>query len=172
MNQPKHKEPVKAYVAFGSNLGDRLATIKRALAELRGNVSISVKQVSSIYETEPVGFLDQGPFLNGVLELETELGPQILLQALFAIENKLGRVREQHQGPRTLDLDLLFFGDLLLEERELVLPHPRLHERAFVLKPLLEIAPKLKHPGLGKSVEELCEETLKGAILRKLGERL
>lgn len=166
------EETVRAYVAFGSNLGDRFDFIRKALVELRKHPSISVQRVSSVYETEPVGFLDQGPFLNGVLALDTQLSPQSLLQALLAIENKLGRVRLQHQGPRTLDLDLLFFGDLLLDETDLILPHPRLHERAFVLRPLLEIAPDLRHPRLGVSVEGLCKETLKGVILRRLNESL
>lgn len=162
----------RAYVAFGSNLGDRLGTIKSAIAELRQSPEVFVQKISSVYETEPVGYLDQGPFLNGVLELEAQLSPQDLLESLLAIEIHHGRVREQHQGPRTLDLDLLFYGDLRLEEADLILPHPRLHERAFVLKPLLEIAPSLVHPVLGKTVEELCEDTLKGAILRRLRERL
>ncbi|MDF1661065.1 MAG: 2-amino-4-hydroxy-6-hydroxymethyldihydropteridine diphosphokinase [Planctomycetota bacterium] len=168
MNQREPRELVKAYVAFGSNLGDRFSTIKQALTELRGHASILVQRVSSVYETEPVGFLDQGPFLNGVLELDTSLSPRSLLQVLLDIENKLGRVREQDQGPRTIDLDLLFFGDLLLDEENLTLPHPRLHERAFVLRPLLEIAPKLQHPCSGRTIEDLCEETLKGVILRIL----
>ena len=156
----------RAYIAFGSNLGDRLRTLQKALSELQGRPKITVTQVSSVYETEPVGYLDQGPFLNGVLELETSLEPGDLLAVLLGVEARFGRVRDKKDGPRTLDLDILFYGDLLLESEDLILPHPRLHERAFVLLPLRELAPELVHGRLAKTVDELCRETLKGAVLQ------
>lgn len=161
-------ETQRAYIAFGSNLGDRLATLQAALSELQNRPKITVTKFSSVYETEPVGYLDQGPFLNGVLELETSLEARDLLATLLSIEAMFGRVRDKKDGPRTLDLDMLFYGDLLLESEDLILPHPRLHERAFVLIPLRELAPNLVHGGFGKTVEELCQETLKGAVLRRL----
>lgn len=157
----------RAYIAFGSNLGDRLGTLQAALSELQSRAKIKVTKLSSVYETEPVGYLDQGPFLNGVLELETSLEAMDLLAVLLGIEAMFGRVRDKKDGPRTLDLDMIFYGDLLLEREDLILPHPRLHERAFVLLPLRELAPELVHPVLAKTVEELCQETLKGAVLQR-----
>jgi 2-amino-4-hydroxy-6-hydroxymethyldihydropteridine diphosphokinase len=134
----------RAYVGVGANLGDREATIKRAL-ELLGPV-----RVSGLIETEPWGYADQPRFLNAVAELETDEGPRALLGRLLEIERGLGRRREgPRYGPRTIDLDLLLYGDEQLDEPGLVVPHPRLHERAFVLGPLVELAPDLVVPGRG-----------------------
>ena len=133
-----------AYIGLGSNLGDREETIRRAV-ELLG-----AARVSTLLETEPWGYADQPRFLNAVAELETDEPPRALLARLLEIERELGRTREgPRYGPRTIDLDLLLYGDDRLDEPGLGLPHPRLHERAFVLEPLAELAPELVVPGFG-----------------------
>ncbi|HEV3404498.1 MAG TPA: 2-amino-4-hydroxy-6-hydroxymethyldihydropteridine diphosphokinase [Gaiellaceae bacterium] len=133
-----------AYIGLGSNLGDREETIRRAV-ELLG-----AARVSTLIETEPWGYADQPRFLNAVAELETDEPPRALLARLLEIERELGRTREgPRYGPRTIDLDLLLYGDDRLDEPGLGLPHPRLHERAFVLEPLAELAPELVVPGFG-----------------------
>ncbi len=108
-----------------------------------------VTAVSEIRETEPVGPVEQGPFLNGAVRIETDLGPRELLERLLAVEQRLGRVREERWGPRTIDLDLLLYGDLVVDEPGLTVPHPRLHERRFALEPLADLAPSLEIPGKG-----------------------
>ena len=134
----------RAYVGLGANLGDREATIRRAAALL------GVARLSPILETEPWGYADQPKFLNAVAEVETDLGPRQLLDRLLEIERQLGRVREgPRYGPRTIDLDLLLYGDEVVEEPGLSVPHPRLAERLFVLEPLAELDPALNVPGKG-----------------------
>jgi 2-amino-4-hydroxy-6-hydroxymethyldihydropteridine diphosphokinase len=142
----------RAFVALGSNLGDREAAIRGALAELDSEPGIAVAAVSTLIDTEPVGFLDQPRFLNGVAAVETELSARDLLAVLLDVERRFGRVRDgvPSQGPRTLDLDLVLYDDAEIDEPGLSVPHPRLHERAFVLGPLAEIAPGLEVPGKGK----------------------
>jgi 2-amino-4-hydroxy-6-hydroxymethyldihydropteridine diphosphokinase len=141
----------RAFVAFGSNLGDREATIRSALAALADADGVEVAGVSSLEETDPVGYLDQPRFLNGAVELRTELSPRDLLELLLAVEARFGRDRAAVPagGPRTLDLDLLLYENEKIEEPGLILPHPRLHERAFVLRPLAELDPALEVPGKG-----------------------
>lgn len=141
----------RAYVAFGSNLGDREGTIRAALADLAAEPGVELLAVSSLLETDPVGYLDQPRFLNGAAALETSLGPRELLGLLLDVERRHGRRREgvPAQGPRTLDLDLLLYGDVEIDEEGLQIPHPRLHERAFVLDPLAELDPALEVPGRG-----------------------
>ena len=136
-----------AYVALGANLGDRLATLRAAVERLRE--AGTVEAVSPVYETDPVGYADQPPFLNAVARLRTEAEPAALLARLLSIEADLGRVRSFPNAPRTLDLDLLMHGAARIEDERLILPHPRLHERAFVLAPLAELAPTLEIPGHG-----------------------
>jgi 2-amino-4-hydroxy-6-hydroxymethyldihydropteridine diphosphokinase len=142
----------RAYVALGSNLGDREATIRAALEELAAAPGVAVVAVSSLVETEPVGYLDQPRFLNGAVALETDLPPRNLLDLLLAVERGFGRLREgvPAQGPRTLDLDLLLYEDLELDEEGLQIPHPRLHERSFVLGPLVELDPAIQVPRKGQ----------------------
>ncbi|MGE3809498.1 MAG: 2-amino-4-hydroxy-6-hydroxymethyldihydropteridine diphosphokinase [Gemmataceae bacterium] len=145
-----------AYIALGSNLGDRQATLDQAVARLRSTPGITVKKVSSYVETEPVGGPPgQDKYLNAAAELEIALSPRALLDQLLHIEAELGRVRSEPNAPRTLDLDLLLYGDQVIDEPGLQVPHPRLHERVFVLQPLAEIAPGVRHPRLGRSVHGL-----------------
>jgi 2-amino-4-hydroxy-6-hydroxymethyldihydropteridine diphosphokinase len=146
----------KAYVAVGANLGDRAGTIRTAFERLDALPGVSVEAVSSLSETDPVGpVLDQPRFLNGAARLETTLTPRELLTALLGVEAALGRVRDGAAGgPRPIDLDLLLYGDERLDEPGLTVPHPRLHERRFVLEPLVELEPGLKVPGKG-TVEAL-----------------
>ena len=134
----------RAYIGVGANLGDRQATIRAAVAALRGVVG-----VSQLRETDPVGVVDQPPFLNGAVVLETELSPRELLDALLAGEREHGRERRERWGPRTIDLDLLLYGDESLDEPGLTVPHPRLHVRAFALEPLADLDPGLVVPGRG-----------------------
>lgn len=140
----------RAYVGVGSNLGDREATIARAIDLLGARVDVVA--VSALRETEPWGYADQPAFLNGVVAVDTELGPRKLLDVLLGIEQELGRVRGDgpRYGPRTIDLDLLVFGEDALEEPGLTVPHPRLHERTFALEPLVELDPELVVPGRGR----------------------
>lgn len=141
----------RAYVGLGSNLGDREATLRAVVAELAATPGVEVMAVSTFVDTEPVGYLDQPRFLNGVVVVETDLPARRLLDLLLAVEARFGRDRAAvpAQGPRTLDLDLLLYGDARIDEDGLRVPHPRLHERAFVLGPLLEVAPGLEVPGKG-----------------------
>jgi 2-amino-4-hydroxy-6-hydroxymethyldihydropteridine diphosphokinase len=146
-----------AFVSLGSNLGDREAHLRRALQALDTTRGVRRLGTSRIYETDPVGPPPQGPYLNAVAEIETGLEPRALLQRLLRIEAEEGRVRRGARGEaRTLDLDLLLFGDRCIDEDELIVPHPRLHERAFVLEPLCELAPQWVHPRLGRTVAELA----------------
>jgi 2-amino-4-hydroxy-6-hydroxymethyldihydropteridine diphosphokinase len=145
----------RAYVALGANLGDRERTLREAIAALAAEDGIEVVAVSTLRETDPVGVSEQPRFLNGAAELETTLTARELLDLLLAVEQRFGRVRiPGEHGPRTLDLDLLLYGDELIEEPGLAVPHPRLHDRRFVLEPLAELAPGLVVPGRG-DVESL-----------------
>jgi 2-amino-4-hydroxy-6-hydroxymethyldihydropteridine diphosphokinase len=141
----------RAYVGLGSNLGDRESTIRSAVAELEAAEGVEVVAVSTLVDTEPVGHLDQPRFLNGVAALETSRPARELLDLLLAVEARFGRDRASVpvHGPRTLDLDLLLYGNAEIEEPGLRIPHPRLHERAFVLGPLAELEPDLEVPGKG-----------------------
>ena len=149
----------RAYVALGSNLGDRERTLRDAVDALAAEDGVEVVAVSRLVETEPVGFVDQPRFLNGVAALETDRPAGALLELLLDVERRFGRVREgvPAQGPRTLDLDLLLYGDAAIDEPGLQVPHPRMHERAFVLEPLAELDPRLEIPGLG-AVEAILAE--------------
>ena len=148
-----------AFVGIGSNLGEPEQQIAAALEQLAAEEGIELVAVSALRETEPVGYLDQPSFVNGAAQLETELPPRELLERLLSIEARLGRVRGEGPrfGPRTIDLDLLVYGDETIDEPGLTVPHPRLPERRFALEPLAELAPNLEIPGLG-AVQALLAE--------------
>lgn len=141
---------MQAFVGLGSNLGDREGTLRRAVELLSAVPGVEVVAVSSLRETEPWGLAEQPRFLNAAAAVETDLSPRELLDALLAVERELGRRREgPRYGPRTIDLDLLVYGDEIVHERGLTVPHPLLHERRFALEPLAELAPDLVVPGRG-----------------------
>lgn len=144
------------YIALGTNLGDRLANLRAAIDALLPEVPVVDK--SYVYETPPWGFEDQPAFLNMVIKAETKLEPEALLTYLKRLEVDLGREQNFRWGPRLIDLDILFYDDLVLDSPPLVIPHPRLHERAFVLVPLADVAPDLVHPVLQRSVSDMLAE--------------
>ena len=145
------------YIALGSNLGNRLANIRKAI-ELMKREGIEIIDESSIYETEPVGYRKQGWFLNSVVKGRTELSPRRLWKRLEKIEKSMGREKEIKWGPRIIDLDILFYGNKILNGKQLHIPHSELHKRKFVLVPLGEIAPELVHPVLKKTISELLRD--------------
>lgn len=149
-------EPVTVYLGLGSNLGDREENLDHALALLAGKVSL--EDVSSIYETEPVGYEAQPLFLNLVCRISTVISPEELLLLAKEIEVGMGRVAVFANAPRPIDVDILVYGNVIMEAQELTIPHPRLQDRAFVLIPLAEIAPNLVVPGLQKSIARLSSE--------------
>jgi 2-amino-4-hydroxy-6-hydroxymethyldihydropteridine diphosphokinase/dihydroneopterin aldolase/2-amino-4-hydroxy-6-hydroxymethyldihydropteridine diphosphokinase len=146
---------VTAYLALGSNMGDREDHLNKALELLGKAEGVEVLKVSAFLNTEPVGYTDQPDFLNAVVEVETTLDPYALLFLCNEIEQALKRKRIIHWGPRTIDVDILLFGDLVLEDEKLTIPHPRMLERDFVMRPLHEIAPKALHPLTKKTIAEL-----------------
>lgn len=152
-----------AYLGLGTNLGDREGHLRAALKELAGLPTMEIAAVSSIYETAPVGLTDQPDFLNLVVSVRTALSPRELMDALLHIENKMGRVRTVRWGPRVIDLDLLLFGESVVEIPGLSVPHPRLRERSFVLLPLAEIAPDLILPGETATIKKLSEKLLENS---------
>lgn len=160
-----------AFIALGANLGDRRATFQRAVGLLTERLHIAVQSCSALYETAAVGGpANQPPYLNAVLSVATDLSPRELLAALLQTEDACGRQRTERHGPRTLDLDLLLYDDLVLADAALELPHPRLHLRRFVLKPLCDIAPRLLHPRLGRSFDSLLSGLNDDDMVRLLAE--
>jgi len=147
-----------AYIALGSNMGDRELNLLRAVAEIGRIPDCKVTGLSSFYETSPVGVTEQPPFYNAVLRIQTALSPHELLERLIRIETDVfGRTRTTHWGPRRIDLDLLLHGGTTISDDRLTVPHPRMSERRFVLQPLCDIAPDLVHPVVGKTIAELLE---------------
>lgn len=160
-----------AYLSLGSNIGDRERNLREAIGRL-GELG-TVKKVSSFYETEPVEFTEQPWFINCAAELETTLTSRELLNGILSIEQAMGRERVQPKGPRLIDLDILLFDDIVVTGQSLTIPHPAMHERRFVLEPLVEIAPEVKHPVRKKTVRELLEQLPADApIVRKVSARL
>ena len=167
MAKKKAKKPAKkpatggakiVYLSLGSNVGDREEYIEQAIFLLGKIKGVEILRRSSNYETDAVGGPEQPQFINAAVSLRTTLSPQKLLEEIHTIENALGREREVEWGPRTIDIDVLLFGDVILSEDELQIPHPLLHERLFVLQPLKEIAAHVIHPVLEKSIEDIYEE--------------
>jgi 2-amino-4-hydroxy-6-hydroxymethyldihydropteridine diphosphokinase len=156
------------YLSLGSNLGDREAQLKDALARLR--TAGRVVRVSSFYETEPVEFSKQPWFLNCAVAFETGATPPGLIKTILRIEQEMGRRRVQKKGPRVIDIDILLFGDEVVESEELTVPHPAMTERRFVLEPLAEIAAEVRHPVKGKTVRELLRGLPEGQAVRKVKE--
>ncbi len=154
------------YLSLGSNLGDRAANLRSAIAAL--DALGKVTAVSALYETEPVEFRAQPWFLNCAVAMETELMPKQFLARVQAIEQQLGRRRVQPKGPRTIDVDILLFGNSVVDTPALVIPHPAMHERRFVLEPLVEIAPEARHPVLKRTVREMRDALPPGEAVRKV----
>ena len=153
------------FLGLGSNLGDREVNLRRALAELE-SPTLHLLRTSSIYETEPIGFLDQGWFLNLAAEFETDLFPKQLLARLQRVERSMGRHRTVKDGPRIIDIDILLYGSSVIKSDELEVPHPRYRERRFTLAPLAELAPTMKDPVTGRTMAELLN-ALKGQTARR-----
>ncbi len=157
------------YLSLGSNVGDREANLKNALVRL-GDLG-KIISLSSFYETEPVEVTAQPWFLNAVVALETEKMPKQLLASVLRVEQEMGRRRLQKKGPRTIDIDILLFGNSVVATKGLTIPHPAMHERRFVLEPLAEIAPEVRHPVFKRTIHELLEALPAGQTVRHLGKR-
>jgi len=146
----------RAYLSIGSNLGDRINYLKKALEKLKQN-NIQIIKSSNIIETEPYGYKEQGKFLNMAVEIDSDLEPFELMKLISKIESELGRIRTKRWGPRVIDIDIIFYDYLIINEPDLKIPHPDMQNRFFVLKPFQEIAPDFVHPVLKKTITELLE---------------
>ena len=160
------KMPTTVYLSLGSNVGQREVQLRDA--QLRLATIGRVSAVSPVYETEPVEFTAQPWFLNCAVAIETDQTPQQLMAAILRIEEEMGRRRVQKKGPRSIDIDILLFDDLVLESKELTIPHPAMHQRRFVLEPLADIAPQVLHPVFRKTIRELLDALPAGQQVRKL----
>lgn len=159
----------RIFLSLGSNMGDRAGHLAQALAGL-GERGMRVVRKSSVYETEPVEMREQAWFLNSVVEVKTDLTAGELMQTLLEIERSMGRERRVPKGPRVIDIDLLLYGDEVVREEWLQIPHPRMAERRFVLEPLAEIAPEVRHPVLGRTIAELLAEASDRSEVRKISQ--
>jgi 2-amino-4-hydroxy-6-hydroxymethyldihydropteridine diphosphokinase len=157
------------YIGFGSNIGDRLAHIQNAIHALSKTEGITLQKISSIYKTDPVGYEAQAQFFNGVAAIQTNLAPLSLLHTLKDIETAIGRQHRIRWGPREIDLDILIYGDLCLQTEKLVIPHPEMHLRRFVLAPLAEIAPRLVHPVFQETIQTLLDHLEDDQSVHKRG---
>lgn len=157
------------YLSLGSNVGDREQNLRKAIRRLKS--AGRVISVSSFYETEPVEFTEQAWFVNCAVTLETTKDPEQLMTELLGIEQAMGRQRTREKGPRTIDIDILLFGEMILDVPGLTIPHPAMPERRFVLEPLAEIAAEVRHPGSQRSVRELRDALPGGQVVRKLDKR-
>lgn len=155
-----------AYLSLGSNIGDREGNLREAIRCLKELGAVTA--VSSFYETEPVDFVDQAWFLNCAVALETSTNPERLIDELVRIEQRMGRLRLQNKGPRIIDIDILLFGDRVVDTPGLKIPHPAMHQRRFVLEPLAEIAPQLQHPALGNTIGELLSALPRGPAVGRI----
>jgi 2-amino-4-hydroxy-6-hydroxymethyldihydropteridine diphosphokinase len=158
----------KAYIGIGSNIGDKTANCKKAIELLKENPQIKVTKISDFYETEPVGYKEQEWFVNCAVEIETDLNPQELLLLCHMIESELGRERKIKYGPRTIDLDILLYNNDIIDTTKLKIPHPEMHKRSFVLKPLSDIAPDAVHPALRKKIADLTVAITEKGIVKKI----
>jgi 2-amino-4-hydroxy-6-hydroxymethyldihydropteridine diphosphokinase len=149
----------QAIIAFGSNIGNRRENIKNALDKMKNN-GLNILKVSTTIETAPYGYKEQDSFLNGACIVETDLFPKELLYKLLSIEQEMGRKRKIHWGPRNIDLDIIFYDDQIINEEDLIIPHPDAHNRSFVMGPVSEIAPFFIHPVYKKTVNEIYKELL------------
>ena len=156
------------YLSLGSNLGDRTANLRIALEKLADCGTVAA--VSSFYETEPVELTAQPWFLNCAAKLDTEKMPRQLIAGILAIEQSMGRQRRQKNGPRTIDIDILLFGTSVIDIPSLTVPHPKLHERRFVLEPLVEIAPEIRHPVFKRTMRQLRDALPQGQTVRRIAE--
>jgi 2-amino-4-hydroxy-6-hydroxymethyldihydropteridine diphosphokinase len=154
-----------SYLSLGSNVGEREKHLDNAIAHLEAHGRVVT--VSSLYETEPVEFTNQAWFLNCAAALETTETPEQFMASILGIEQEMGRQRIENKGPRTIDIDILLFGDAVLNTPALTIPHPAMHQRRFVLQPLAEIAPEARHPLLKKTIRELLEDLPEGQVVRK-----
>lgn len=161
-------QEVKSYLGIGSNLGNRIKNLEIAISVLSGQPDIRVNTFSSFYETEPVGYKNQGWFINQVVQIETFLSPSDLLKVTQKLEETLGRKRTIKWGPRTVDIDILLYSDLIMNSSFLTIPHPHLTKRRFVLVPLAEIAPSFVHPILGESISKILIESPAGDLVKKI----
>ncbi|MFA5321430.1 MAG: 2-amino-4-hydroxy-6-hydroxymethyldihydropteridine diphosphokinase [Smithella sp.] len=158
------------YIGIGSNLGNSLKNCQDAIEKISLTKGIDLKADSSFYKTEPVGIEAQDYFINAVVEIKTTLSPQALLQELQNIENSMGRKREVKGGPRIIDLDLLFYGQNVVNEKSLIIPHPEIHKRRFVLEPLCEIASYFIHPSFGISIRGMKDRLCDNKVVEKIKE--
>ena len=156
------------YLGLGSNIGNRIRNLEKALAFLAAQSGIQVTSTSSLYETEPVGFRDQGWFVNQVVGIETTLPPFELLQVTRHIENTLGRTRAIRWGPRSIDIDILLYGDVVIDHADLTIPHPRMTEHRFVLVPLAEIAPSVRHPKTKERMQAILIDTPANDLIQRI----